>query len=148
MAATSLDDVVHRLRDRGVRVTGPRRAVVQALLEAGSHVTAERLLARVHAGHPEVSASSVYRTMDLLSEVGVVRHVHLGHGPAEYHLTEEEHAHLVCDGCGQVAELAPELSRSFVRRVRDRLGFQLELGHFALTGRCDRCAGEQARTRG
>lgn len=114
--------------------------VLQALVASGSHVTADDLLRRVRHDHPDVSASSVYRTMDLLTHHGVVDHVHLGHGPAQYHLTTEVHAHLVCDGCGAITELEPTLSSPFARQVEDRLGFRLDLGHFALTGWCRACA--------
>ena len=139
MSGLTVDDLVARLRASGVRITAPRRMVVAALADAGSHVTAEELHRRVRAEHPEVSVSSVYRTMDLLAAHGIVDHVHLGHGPAEYHLTHEEHAHLVCNGCGAIIELDPSLSAPFAARVADTLGFHVDLGHFALTGWCDAC---------
>lgn len=120
-------------------MTATRRAVLSALVETGSHVTAEELHHRVSQRHPDVSASSVYRTMDLLAEQGVVDHVHLGHGPAEYHLATEGHAHLVCNGCGAVVELDPSLSAPFADRVAEVLGFRLDLRHFALTGWCRSC---------
>ena len=139
MAGITVDELVVRLRTAGVRITAPRRVVLAALVEAGSHVTAEALHRLVRRDHPDVSSSSVYRTMDLLAELGVVEHVHLGHGPAQYHLTDDAHAHLVCNGCQTVVELEPELSAPFARRVDAELGFALDLGHFALTGWCARC---------
>ena len=139
MAGITVDELVVRLRTAGVRITAPRRLVLGALVEAGSHVTAEALHRLVQRDHPEVSPSSVYRTMDLLAELGVVEHVHLGHGPAQYHLTDDAHAHLVCNGCQAVVELEPELSAPFAKRVETELGFALDLGHFALTGWCSRC---------
>lgn len=139
MAALSEEALVDQLRRRGVRVTAARRAVLEALADLGSHVTAEDLHQRVARRHPSVNPSSVYRTMDLLARLGVVTHVHLGHGPAQYHLADDEHAHLVCETCGAVVEIGPELSEPFARAVADRLGFELDLGHFALTGRCRRC---------
>lgn len=139
MGGPTLDDLVARLRRRGVRMTAPRRAVLTVLSETGSHVTADEIHRRVQRTHPDISASSVYRTMELLANHGVVDHVHLGHGPAEYHLTAERHAHLVCDACGAVVELEPELSEPFARRVDTELGFCVDLGHFALTGRCRAC---------
>lgn len=134
------DDLVDELRRRGVRVTAARRAVLRALAELGSHATAEALHAHVARDRPGVNESSVYRTMDLLTRLGVVTHVHLGHGPAEYHLAGDEHAHVVCESCGHVAELGPDLTGPFAAAVADALGVELELRHFALTGRCRRCA--------
>ena len=113
--------------------------VLVALAECGSHVTAEELHRRVRRDHPDVSVSSVYRTMELLTEHGIVDHVHLGHGPAQYHLTAEQHAHLVCNGCGAVVELASSMSEPFAAEIERTLGFDLDLGHFALTGWCDAC---------
>ena len=139
MPGITLDELVLRLRTAGVRVTAPRRIVLAALVEAGSHATAEDLHRLVRRDHPEVSSSSVYRTMDLLTDLGVVEHVHLGHGPAQYHLTDDAHAHLVCNGCQTVVELDPELSAPFAQQVEGELGFALDLGHFALTGWCARC---------
>lgn len=135
----TVEDLVAELRTAGVRITAPRRMVLAALVEAGSHATAEELHRRVRRSHPDVSASSIYRTMELLAEHGVVQHVHLGHGPAQYHLADEEHAHLVCNGCGAVVELDRTVSAPFAHRVADELGFELDLGHFALTGWCARC---------
>lgn len=139
MAARTADELVAQLRSRGMRVTATRRAVLDVLLEIGSHVTADDLHARVRGRHPDVSHSSIYRTMDLLSELGIVVHVHLGHGPAQYHLADDVHAHLVCSGCGAVAEIEPATSDPFAEAVAARFGFALDLRHFALTGRCGDC---------
>lgn len=114
--------------------------VLAALVETGSHVTAEELHRRVRDEHPEVSVSSIYRTMDLLALHDVVEHVHLGHGPAQYHLSHEQHAHLVCNGCQAIVELDPTISAPFADEVSRQLGFHVDLGHFALTGWCDDCA--------
>ncbi len=139
MSGLSVDALISRLRSEGVRITAPRRMVLDALVDAGSHVTAEELHRRVQRVHPEVSPSSVYRTMDLLAEHHVVDHVHLGHGPAQYHLAEDHHAHLVCSGCGAVAEVDPSVTAPLAARIEEDLGFELDLGHFALMGRCRRC---------
>ncbi len=139
MVERTADELVERLRSRGLRMTATRRAVLEALVEAGSHVTAEDLHALVRSRNPDVSHSSIYRTMDLLSEQGIVVHVHLGHGPAEYHLADDTHAHLVCTGCGAVAEVDPAVSEPFADTIAERFGFALDLRHFALTGRCRTC---------
>lgn len=113
--------------------------VLAALVETGSHVTAEELHRRVRDEHPDVSVSSIYRTMDLLTDHGIVEHVHLGHGPAQYHLSHEQHAHLVCNGCTAIIELDPSISAPFADEVARQLGFHVDLSHFALTGWCDDC---------
>jgi Fe2+ or Zn2+ uptake regulation protein len=82
----------------------------------------------------------VYRTLDTLAELGVVEHVHLGHGPAVYHLTQDPHHHLICRSCGAVVEAPANLLTGVAKRVRDQYGFALDAKHFALSGRCSACA--------
>ena len=91
------EPILGLLRAQGGRVTTCRRAILEAFLGIGGHVTAEVLTARVQASQPDVHESTVYRFLDELERLGVVDHVHLGHGPAVYHLASDAHHHLVCD---------------------------------------------------
>jgi len=134
-----LGALVDVLRANGVRVTVPRRAILESLVATGPHVTAEDLAAHVRARHPEVHESTVYRTLDRLGTLGVVDHVHLGHGRAVFHVPGEAHQHLHCDSCGTVVEAPDELFAGVVRAVEERYGFELDLDHFALGGRCRAC---------
>lgn len=127
------------LRQNHVRVTVPRRAIIESLVELGPHVTAEELAGHVQARYPEVHESTVYRTLDRLTTLGVVEHVHLGHGRAVYHVPDDGHQHLHCDVCGAVVEAPDELFADLVRAVEQRYGFELDLDHFALGGRCHEC---------
>ena len=135
-----VDAIVGRLRDSGGRITVARRALVEALVGAQGHVTADDLADTIHARHPEVHRSTVYRTLDVLEQAGVVEHVHLGHGRAVYHLADERHLHLVCERCGVVVEV-PATS---VDRLRAELststGFVIAPHHFGLPGWCAACA--------
>jgi Fe2+ or Zn2+ uptake regulation protein len=140
MADDRLEQILLRLRERGGRVTTPRRAIIAALLDGDHHVTAEALAEAVQRADPDIHRATVYRTLDTLTELGVVNHVHLGHGPAVYHLVEEEHHHLVCDSCGSVVELPANVFDALGRRVEQDYGFRLNAHHFALGGLCQRCA--------
>ncbi|MDQ1438588.1 MAG: Fur family transcriptional regulator, ferric uptake regulator [Acidimicrobiaceae bacterium] len=140
MADDRLERILELLRTQGGRLTTSRRAIVAALLESGLHVTAEDLAEHVQAAHPDIHRSTIYRTLDTLAGLGVVDHVHLGHGPAVYHLTDQPHHHLVCDACGAVVELPARALSALRRRVERDYGFQLDPGHFALAGRCAACA--------
>ena len=133
--------VLAQLKATGARVTGPRRAVITALVEAAGHVTADDLAATVQQAHPEVHLSTVYRTLDALERLGVVDHVHLGHGRAVYHLADDRHQHLVCEVCGSVIEVPDTLFASLARRIRDGYGFRIRPEHFAVLGQCETCAG-------
>ncbi|MBW3537026.1 MAG: transcriptional repressor [Actinobacteria bacterium] len=135
---TTVEGMLAELRSRGMRITPARRAIATALL-ARSHHTADSLVAAVRRRHPDVAPSTVYRFLEALEEIGLVRHSHLGHGPAVYHLADERHGHLVCESCGGVTEV-PEAAFSGLRRkLRDLERFELAPGHFAVTGLCGTC---------
>jgi Fe2+ or Zn2+ uptake regulation protein len=134
-----LQRVLGLLRTSGCRVTTTRVAIVRTLLSRGGHVTAQQLADDVRRSHPEVHPSSVYRCLDTLVDVGVVHHAHLGHGAAVFHLTDERHEHLVCDGCGAVTEVPSDVLDELAERLGRGWGFTLQRGHGALSGRCRDC---------
>ena len=143
----STDDILSLLRAHGDRVTASRRAVVEALVAGDHHVTADDIVARVTerdgGNDAEAHRATVYRTLDRLQELGVVRHVHLGHGPSTYHLDgddSEPHHHAVCSSCGAVVEVPLDALDDLAERLRESHGFVLAPQHFALTGRCSACA--------
>ena len=139
MAEDRLERILDALRREGGRVTSARRALVTALVEADAHVTADDLAAEVQAQHPEVHRSTIYRSLDALERLGVVDHVHLGHGRAVYHLTDDAHNHLVCESCGAVIEVPDDLFDGIGRDLRDEYGFAIRPHHFAVLGRCRAC---------
>ena len=128
------------LRDRGERLTRARRAVIDALVASGDHLTAEQISTWVQEAHPEVHRATIYRTLDTLTELGVTEHSHLGHGPAVYHLADELHQHMVCEACGDVTEVPTSLLRSLGKRLRNDYGFVIRPTHFAIVGQCRDCA--------
>jgi Fe2+ or Zn2+ uptake regulation protein len=134
-----LTTLLAELRSRGVRITTPRREILSALLRAGDHATVEDVAALVQERAPEVHLSTVYRTLDSLTELGVVEHVHFAHGAAAYHLAPTDHRHLVCEACGAVIDVPAELLDELARTVDERYGFELRAHHFGLSGRCARC---------
>jgi Fur family transcriptional regulator, ferric uptake regulator len=130
------------LRDRGERMTGPRRAVLAALAARPEHLTADQVVGAVAAHDPSVHRASVYRTLERLSQLGVVQHVHVGHGTTTYHLAADQpHLHAQCEWCGVVLDLPADL----LDDVRDALeasrGFVLAPTHVALSGWCGHCEG-------
>lgn len=143
-----LDRILALLRERGGRVTSARRAVLTALLEHEEHASADELATVVHASHPDVHLSTVYRTLDAFEQLGVVTHVHLGHGRAVYHLTDRIHHHGVCERCDRVVQLPLELFGQLHSRLREEFGFEVGPHHFALVGRCADCGSESRQTGG
>lgn len=129
------------LRARGERMTGPRRAVVYALAAHPGHVLAEHVVRTVAEQDPTVHRASVYRTLEALTRLGVVQHVHVGHGGTAYHLVRPEgvHLHASCGGCGAVLDLPADLLGPVAARLSDDHDFVLDPTHVALSGTCGPC---------
>ncbi len=136
------DALIAALRAGGLRVTAARRAICSVIAESvGEHLSAADIQARAAAvlARP-VDASTVYRTLDVLEQLGHLHHVHLGHGPGLVHLSAEaDHHHLVCDVCGRTEDLPLAKLAPLLGAVEEEHGFVVEGGHFALTGRCADC---------
>ncbi len=131
-------DLTAQLRRRGLRLTPQRVAVLEAVRDLG-HATPDDVAARVQ--DDGVNVSTVYRTLELLEELGLVAHTHLGHGAPTYHAAEDtDHLHLVCRDCGKVAEADVELAADFVGTLAAVHGFDSDVKHFAIYGRCADCA--------
>ena len=144
-AADPLAGAVAALRDRGERVTGPRLAVLRALASLPGHPTAEQVVESVEASQGGVHRATVYRTLETLTALGIVTHVHVGHGATAYHLAERSHVHAHCRSCGSVVDV-PESVLDPVRvGLRDGFGFELDATHVALSGVCAACRGQAGR---
>ncbi|HVU92704.1 MAG TPA: transcriptional repressor [Jatrophihabitans sp.] len=133
-------DLAATLRARGLRVTAQREQVLAAVRELG-HATPEQIAERV----PAVDVTTVYRTLELLEEIGLVRHAHLGHGAPSYRPAEDDHIHVVCHTCGAVVDADPSLVDDMAHRLRQDQGFVLDRSHFTVFGRCRDCAGGNDR---
>ena len=137
---TGVDTTLRRtLHERGMRMTPQRQLVLDAVRELG-HATPEAICAHVQRSAPAVNITTIYRTLDLLEGLELVRHIHLGHGAPSYSTRPHEHVHLVCHRCGDVAEVAPDDLGGLADTLRARCGFELDLTHLAMSGRCARCA--------
>lgn len=136
------------LRERGQRVTTARRAVLEVLAATHEHVSADDVVGRLAATHPHVHRATVYRTLDLLAELGVVSHLHASGGATAYHLAatpaEHEHLHALCRICRQVVVIAPDALDDVAVRVAGDTGFRLETSQSLLVGVCAECADADA----
>ncbi|MCL6551343.1 MAG: transcriptional repressor [Acidothermus cellulolyticus] len=128
-----------RLRSKGYRLTPQRQLVLEAVA-ALRHATPEEIINYVREVASGVNMSTVYRTLDLLEELSLVTHTHLGHGAPTYHVAEDAgHVHLVCSSCGAVTEVGSEVVQSLIQRLDDEHGFAADVHHFAIFGRCSTC---------
>ncbi len=128
------------LRQRGYRLTPQRQLVLEAV-DTLEHATPDDILAEVRKTASGVNISTVYRTLELLEELGLVSHAHLGHGAPTYHLADRHHhIHLVCRDCTTVIEADVSVAAEFTDKLRETFGFDTDMKHFAIFGRCADCS--------
>ena len=136
LAFDGIDDAVEALRVRGLRLSMTRQLVLEALFAAPGPASAESIAARL-----ALVPTSVYRNLETLERHGLVRHVHLGHGPGLYALVGHgEQEYIYCPGCRTARTVRPELLDPVRNHIRRRFGYDVRFTHFALVGRCARCA--------
>jgi Fur family ferric uptake transcriptional regulator len=127
------------LRASGYRVTPQRQLVLEAVTRL-EHATPEEIYAEVKQTAVGVNLSTVYRTLELLEQIGLVTHTHLGHGAHRYHLASDSlHVHLVCRGCGRIIQLDPSAVAPLVRALDAEHGFETDVGHLTVFGTCAQC---------
>lgn len=128
------------LRAKGYRLTPQRELVLHAVEELG-HATPDEVLARVHEQSQAVNISTVYRTLELLEELRLVRHAHITDRAPTYHSTASpDHVHLVCRSCGEITEVAPDLIEPMTTSLHDTYGFTTDIGHLTIFGTCRDCS--------
>ncbi|HEY5987300.1 MAG TPA: Fur family transcriptional regulator [Streptosporangiaceae bacterium] len=129
------------LRARGYRVT-PQRQLVLAAVTKLEHATPEEIWADVQQTASGVNISTIYRALELLEQLGLVTHTHLGHGAPRYHLAAEaEHVHLVCSQCGRITQVTPDAVATLVAGLDEKFGFRTDVGHLTVFGQCSACRG-------
>lgn len=129
-----------RLREQGYRVTGARRAILRELVSSSGHVSADELAALVNRRAPRVGRMTVYRTLELLQQLGLVRAIYLGSGAAHYVLLEDgHHHHLVCARCDTVVEFDDCLMHELEQRLGERYNFRVQGHLLEVVGLCASC---------
>ncbi len=134
--ATARDE----LHARGMRWTPQRRLLIEVLSRTTGHVTGADLVERCRALDASTIPSTVYRTLDVLEELGLVRHAHGIDGREEYHvLPRTEHGHLHCSRCGRSWDIESGEAAHLVAALRRDRGFEMDLSHLTISGRCTEC---------
>ena len=131
---TTAEDLAAALRSRGLRVTSQREQVLSAVRRLG-HGTPEEISAEVD----DVDVTTVYRTLQLLEEIGLVAHTHLGHGASSYQPADDIHIHVVCHGCGSVVAAPYGLVDALAARLLAERDFTVDLAHLTIFGQCADC---------
>jgi len=132
--------LAEELRARGLRLTAQRQLVLESVYRLG-HATPDQVHAEVARTAAGVNITTVYRTLELLEELGLVTHAHLSHGAPTYHAVgEQQHVHLVCRECGGLSEMPLDLLAPVAETVRRERNFRVDVEHVALFGVCSDCA--------
>ncbi len=145
MSDTPLADIqlAEVLRSRGLRLTAQRQLVLEAVHSLG-HATPDQVHALVAETAAGVNITTVYRTLELLEELGLVTHAHLSHGAPTYHTVGEvQHVHLVCRRCEGVTEVSSRVLAGLAETLHDEQGFAIDVAHVALFGECAGCREER-----
>jgi Fur family transcriptional regulator, ferric uptake regulator len=133
--ADSPDAAFAVVRREGLRLSAARRSVLKALFAATGPITAEEI-----AASTELELTSVYRNLEAFEDIGLVRHVHLGHGAGRYALARDhESEYVLCEACGDARALAPAELDGVRAAVREATGLDARFSHFPIVGVCAAC---------
>jgi Fur family transcriptional regulator, ferric uptake regulator len=143
-AAPTLEAALALVREHGFRVTTTRRLLLAELYGIEAPVSAEDLCGRVIGA----DLASVYRNLETLESIGVVRHVHLGHGPGLYTLvaTSGEVEYVTCERCGAYQAVDPARLDRARALIEGEVGYRARFTHFPIVGLCPACSSEEGRT--
>ena len=135
-----MSDFAERLRSSGKRLTPQRELILRAVDRLG-HATPDEVLAEVRKQSSAVNISTVYRTLEVLEELGLVRHAHLSDRAPTYHsVGDHEHFHLVCRNCHRVISVDPGVLTPVLDRLVTDHAFTVDIGHLTVFGHCSDCA--------
>ena len=145
LPAATVPAAVTTLRSRGLRVSAARRLVIEALFAADLPVPAEAIADGLGGRLPASDLASVYRNLDTLEHIGLVRHFHLAHGPGLYALAgRHEPGRAACEGCGAHRPLPVEAVARIAAVLHEAVGYDARLSHFPIVGRCPDCEDHHA----
>src|SRR4030042_3470597 len=130
-------DIARELSKQGYRLTPQRVMILSAIENSDNHISAEEIYAQIVAKYPQVNISTVYRTLELLKQLGLVTETDLGEGRVRYHSAEKgHHHHLVCEKCGAIIDLDESLLTPLKSALLQEYKFSADLRHLAIWGRC------------
>ena len=134
-------DIASKLSEQGYRLTPQRMMILSAIENSDDHISAEEIYAQVLTKYPHVNISTVYRTLELLKQLGLVTETDLGGGRVRYHPADKgHHHHLVCTECGAIIDLDESLLASLESTLLREYKFSADLRHLAVFGRCANCS--------
>ena len=143
LARRDLNSAMALMRERGLRVSAARRLVLEALLAADGPMSAEQIAEGIGGRVPCSDIGSVYRNLQALEDIRLVRHVHLGHGPGLHALAVAgEQEYLTCERCADYRAVATEELDAVRGLIERQFGYRASFIHFPIVGLCPGCAAE------
>ena len=132
--------IVDKLKRLGYRLTPQRLMIASAIENSNDHISAEEIYSQVVNKYPNVNISTIYRTLELLEQLGLVTETDLGGGRVRYHPVDKgHHHHLICQECGAVIDLDESLLSSLKGTLLREYEFIADLRHLGIFGRCVKC---------
>ena len=133
------EEIVHRLRHAGYKITPPRLAVLEVIEQKGEHLNPNEILEQARTIHAAIGRATVYRTLELLTQLGIVRPIYVGETGPTYIRADGNHHHLVCSGCGIVVDFEQCVADQMTQDLVDRFGFQISSHLLEFYGLCAKC---------
>ena len=142
----------HKLRHHGYKCTATREVVLEVLHSTDDHLSPEDIYHKAHQNHPNIGLTTVYRTLELLEQTGIVSKFEFGHGRAKYELAEiysskKHHHHLICNKCRKIIDYAEfaESELEYIKKAEEGLekkyGFKIDSHNIEFYGLCPECKG-------
>lgn len=133
------DHLLRHLHARGSRLTPQRLAILRAVDSAEGHLSPSEIFALVSRTLPGITEATIYRTLDFLTEQGLILCAHMGSGRIVYQSIRHAHHHLVCRRCGDSVNLPEKMLRAAYREVQETYGYRMDASHTTLFGLCPKC---------
>ena len=137
-------DLLNEVEAQGIRLTAQRRALIETIQEATSHLDAASLLSLARKRDPKIDRATVYRTIELLKRLGLIDELDLMHLEGEKHYyvvkTRKDHLHLACFRCGAIEEFSSPAFERLKREIGSKNEFDIQVIRLEVGGLCKRCA--------
>ncbi|MGC1784629.1 MAG: transcriptional repressor [Acidobacteriaceae bacterium] len=142
-------DLLNEVEAQGIRLTAQRRALIETIQEATSHLDAASLLQLARKRDPNIDRATVYRTIELLKSLGMIDELDLMHINGEKHYyevrTKKDHLHLACFGCGEIVEFASPMFENLKREIGTKNDFEIRVMRLEVGGLCSACTAERKK---
>lgn len=143
---SAFEEICGKLRDKEYKLTPQRRIILKVIMEKNKrHLSAEEIYSIVKESFPDIGLATIYRTLDLLAELGILQKMDFGDGKARFELNDEDvhhHHHLICLSCGKVEEFDLDLLESLEESISEKTGFDIVDHRLKFYGYCSECKGK------